>query len=130
MTIPIQAATARAAKFRLAAYVYLHYAILLELGAYVMWRNDLLAHNWGPPAAWVFGFAPIVAGSVFLGLLRWQNVWFARVIWLIGAGRFPAYIHGAFVVSDTGPLAPSLYLTALVAGVINMWILGRAAWDY
>jgi len=119
----------RDAKFRQAAFVYLHFAVLYEAAAYVMWRNDLLAHNWGPPALWVFVFAPIVAGSVFVGLLRWRNAWFPRVIWLIGLGRLPALIHGAFVQSDTGPLAPSLYLTAIVVSVINMWMLARAGWD-
>jgi hypothetical protein len=61
--------------------------------------------------------------------LRWHNVWFARAIWLLGAGRLPTLIHFAFVTIDTGVLAPSLYLTALVASLINMWMLARAAWD-
>ena len=48
---------------------------------------------------------------------------------LVGAGRLPSLIHFAFVTTDTGVLAPSLYLTALVASVINMWMLARAGWD-
>lgn len=120
---------ARAKKFRQAAWVYLHYAILLEVGAYTMWRLDVLPRNWGPPALWVFVFAPVVFGSVFLGLWRWQNAWFTRAVWLVGIGRLPDLVHRAFVVSDTGPFAPSMYLTAIVATVLNLWMLARAGWD-
>ncbi|MBI4502191.1 MAG: hypothetical protein HY700_13650 [Gemmatimonadetes bacterium] len=116
-------------KFRQAAFVYLHFGILYEAGAYAMWRNGLIPENWGPPWIWVLIVGPFVAGSVFVGLLRWQKPWFAALIWLIGAGRLPTLIHGAFVTSDTGVLAPSFYLTALVVSVINLWMLARAAWD-
>ena len=130
MSPPTELTPARSAKFRQAAFVYLHVAILYEAGAYAMWRLGLLPNTrWGgPPGLWLI-IGPVVAGAVFVGLLRWQNVWFARVIWLIGAGRLPTLIHFAFVTTDTGVLAPSLYLTAIVAVVINMWMLARAAWD-
>src|SRR5262245_65084965 len=107
---------ARAAKFRQAAFVYLHFGILYEAGAYTMWRLGLLPNTrWGgPPGLWLL-LGPIVVGLVFYGLYRWQNVWFARVIWLIGAGRLTTLIHFGFVLTDTGVLAPSLYLTVLVA---------------
>lgn len=120
---------ARARKFRQAAFAYLHYAVLLEVGAYTMWRLDILPRNWGPPVVWVFVAVPVAAGLVFLGLLWWQNVWWARLVWLSVAGRLPWLAHRAFVVGETGELATSMYLTALVATVATMWMLARAAWD-
>jgi hypothetical protein len=129
-TRPPAADPDRAKKFRQAAFVYLHFGILYEAGAYTMWRLGLLPNTrfGGPPGVWLV-VGGLVAGAVFLGLLRWQNVWFARAIWLLGAGRLPTLIHFAFVTTDTGVLAPSLYLTALVASVITLWMLARAAWD-
>lgn len=125
----MQTDTARARKFRQAAFTYLHFGILYEAGAYAMYRQDLIPRNWGPPEVWVFVVGPLAAGLVFFGLLKWQKPWFAALIWVIGAGRLPTLIHGAFVLADTGALAPSFYLTALVVSVINMWMLARAAWD-
>jgi hypothetical protein len=129
-TIHLETTISRATKFRQAAFVYLHFGILYEAGAYTMWRLGLLPNTrfGGPPGAWLF-IGALVAGAVFVGLLKWQNVWLARIIWLVGAGRLPSLIHFAFVTTDTGVLAPSLYLTALVASVINMWMLARAGWD-
>jgi hypothetical protein len=119
---------ARARKFRLAAFVYLHVSVLYEAAAYVMWRQDLLPRNFGPPVAWLV-MGALVAGAVFVGLLRWQNAWFARVIWLVHGLRLPSLMDGAFVLSTTRPLAPGFYLTAIVVVVINLWMLARAAWD-
>ena len=119
----------RIRKWRQAAFSYLHFGILYEAGAYAMYRQGLIPVNWGPPAIWVFVAGPLVALGVFFALLRWRNRWFAGVIWAVGAGRLPTLIHGAFVVADTGALAPSFYLTALVVSVINMWMLARAIWD-
>ncbi len=118
----------RARKFRQAAFVYLHVSILYEAAAYVMWRQDLLPRNFGPPVLWLVAGA-VVAGAVFVGLLRWQNVWLVRIIWLVHGLRLPSLIDGAFVLSNTRPLAPSFYLTAIVVVVINLWMLARAAWD-
>ena len=109
--------------------MYLPFGLLYEAGAAAMWRNGLIPENWGPPWIWVLVVGPLVAAGVFVGLLRWQKPWFAGLIWLIGAGRLPTLIHGAFVTSDTGVLAPGFYLTALVVSVINLWMLARAAWD-
>ncbi len=119
---------ARARKFRQAAFVYLHVSILYEAAAYVMWRQDLMPRNFGPPLVWLV-MGAVVAGAVFVGLLRWQNVWFVRAIWLVHGLRLPSLIDGAFVLSNTRPLAPSFYLTAIVVVVINLWMLARAAWD-
>jgi len=125
----VEASTSRETKFRQAAFVYLHVAMLYEAGAYTMWRLGLMPHTrFGPPEPWLI-IGPVVAGAVFVGLLRWRNIWFARAVWLIGAGRLPDLIHRAFVPADTGVLAPSLYLTAIVAVMINMWMLARAGWD-
>ena len=123
---------ARALKYRQAAFVYLHFGILYEAGAYVMYRQDLLPSNaaFGPPPwVWVFILGPAIAGAFFVALLLRPSPWLAGILWLIGAGRLPTLIHGAFVTADSGPLAPSLYVTALVVSVINMWMLARAAWD-
>lgn len=119
---------ARARKFRQAAFVYLHVSILYEAAAYVMWRQDLLPVNWGPGWLWLI-LGAVIAGAVFVGLLRWQNVWFVRVVWLVHGLRLPTLIDGAFVLSNVRPLAPSFYLAAMVVVVINLWMLARAAWD-
>jgi hypothetical protein len=119
---------ARARKFRQAAFVYLHVALLYEMAAYVMWRQDLLPRNWG--AGWIWLVAGgLVGGGVFLGLLRWQHQWFARVIWVVHGLRLPTLIHRAFITTDLGPIDPSFYLVAIVVVVINLWTLARAAWD-
>jgi hypothetical protein len=123
---------ARALKFRQASFVYLHFSILYEAGAYVMYRQELLPANAAlgpPPWVWVFVLGPLVAGSFFIALLKRPSAWLAGILWFIGAGRIPTLIHGAFITTDTGALAPSLYLTALIVSVINMWMLARAAWD-
>jgi hypothetical protein len=119
---------ARARKFRLAAFVYLHVALLYEYAAYTMWRSDLLPRNWGPGWIWLI-LGAVVGGAVFVGLLWWQNEWFARVIWLVHGLRLPSLIEGAFVLTVTRPLAPSFYLTAIVVVVVNLWTLARAGWD-
>jgi len=74
---------ARARKFRQAAFVYLHVAVLYEASAYAMWRHGLLPVGRGPGWVWLIA-GGLVAAAIFLGLLRWQNVIFARVIWEIG----------------------------------------------
>jgi hypothetical protein len=119
---------ARARKFRQAAFVYLHVAILYEAAAYAMWRHGLLPVGRGPAWLWLIGGA-IVAGAIFYGLLRWQNVIFARVIWVIHSMRLPSLISSAFIVTVEGGLTRGFYVTALVVVVINLWMLARAAWD-
>ena len=119
----------RARKFRQAAFVYLHVAILYEAAAYAMWQNGVLpTGGWGPPWAWLLA-GGAVALAVFWGLLRWQNVWFARAIWLIHGLRLPSLISGAFLRGTDGQIATSFYLTAIVVVVVNLWFLARAGWD-
>jgi hypothetical protein len=118
----------RRAKFRQAAFVYLHVAILYEAAAYVMWRQELLPTRFGPPWMWLL-FAAAITAVVLYGLLRWQNVWFARAIWLMHGLRLPALIQGAFFAGEEARVVPAFYLTAIVVVVINLWMLARAAWD-
>jgi len=119
----------RATKFRQAAFVYLHVALLYEAAAFAMWRAHRLPYSrLGPPALWLV-LGAVVAGLVFVALLRWQNVVFARVVWLLHGLRLPPLVHGAFFAGESGALPPALYLTAIVAVMINLWMLARAAWD-
>ena len=118
----------RERKFRQAAFVYLHVAILYEAAAYVMFRNGVLPYRFGSPIIWMV-LGALVAGFIFYGLLRWQNVWFARVVWALHGLRIPALINGAFLAGAEARMAPSFYLTALVVVMINLAMLARAAWD-
>jgi hypothetical protein len=119
----------RAAKFRQAAFVYLHVAILYEAAAYAMWRSGRLPFTrLGPPWLWLL-LGALVAGLVFLGLLRWQNVWFARTIWVLHGLRLPPLVHGAFFAGTAAPMPSAFYVTAIVVVTINLWMLARAAWD-
>jgi hypothetical protein len=118
----------RATKFRQAAFVYLHVAILYEAAAYAMWRAGRLpSTRLGPAWLWLI-LGGLVAGLVFVALLRWQNILFARVIWAVHGLRLPSLIHGAFF-AGVGALPPAFYLTAMLAVVINLWMLARAGWD-
>jgi hypothetical protein len=118
----------RETKFRQAAFAYLHVAILYEAAAYVMWRQGLLPDRFGPPVIWLILAALVTAGVVY-GLLCWQNVWFARVVWLVHGLRLPALINGAFFAGADARIVPAFYITAIVVVVINLWMLARAAWD-
>jgi FtsH-binding integral membrane protein len=127
-TAPTPHDPARARKFRQAAFVYLHVAILYEAAAYAMWRGGLLPTGRGPGWLWLV-LGALVAGAIFLGLLRWQNVWFARVVWLIHGLRLPSLIGSAFISVAEGGLTRAFYITAIVVVTINLWMLARAAWD-
>jgi hypothetical protein len=119
----------RAAKFRQAAFVYLHVAILYEAAAYAMWRANMLpSSRLGPAWLWLI-LGGVVALAVFFALLRWQNVTFARVVWALHALRLPALVKGAFITSVQTPMPRSFYITAIVVVTINLWMLARAAWD-
>ncbi len=120
--------SAREAKFRQAAFVYLHVAILYEAAAYVMMRHGLLPSRFGPPAVWLL-LAAAVAGAIVFGLLRWRNPWFPRAVWLLHGLRLPALIDGAFFATDQARVVPAFYLTAIVVVMINLWMLARAGWD-
>jgi hypothetical protein len=120
---------ARATKFRQAAFVYLHVAILYEAAAYAMWRANMLpSSRLGPAWLWLI-LGGVVGVAVFFGLLRWQNATFARVIWALHALRLPALIKGAFITSMPSPMPRAFYITAIVVVTINLWMLARAAWD-
>ena len=119
----------RSAKFRQAAFVYLHVSLLYEAAAYAMWRAGRLPFTrLGPPWLWLI-LGAVVAGLVFFGLLRWQNVTFARVIWALHGLRLPPLIHGAFFAGTSAVAPSSFYVTAIVVVTINLWMLARAAWD-
>jgi hypothetical protein len=121
--------TARARKFRQAAFVYLHVAILYEAAAYAMWRAHMLpSTRLGPAWLWLI-LGGVVAFAIFLALLRWQNVTFARVIWALHALRLPALVKGAFITTVQSPMPRAFYITAIVVVTINLWMLARAAWD-
>ena len=115
-------------KFRQAAFVYLHITLLYEAAAWVMWRRGLLPTRFGP--SWIWLLVGLAIGLlVFFVLLRWQRPWVARTVWLLHGLRLPALVNGAFFAGDAGRVVPAFYLTALVAVVINLWMLARAGWD-
>jgi hypothetical protein len=119
----------RAAKFRQAAFVYLHVAILYEVAAYVMWRRNLLpSTRVGPAWLWLI-LGAVVGIAIFIGLYRFQNVWLARIIWGIHGLRLPALVQGAFFTTGPHVAPPSFYITAIVVVMINLWMLARAGWD-
>jgi hypothetical protein len=120
---------ARATKFRQAAFVYLHVAILYESAAYAMWRANMLpASRLGPGWVWLI-LGAVVGLGVFYALLRWQNVIFARVVWVIHGMRLPSLIPYAFFTATEGAMTRAFYVTAIVVVTINLWMLARAAWD-
>ena len=118
----------RVAKFRQAAFVYLHVAILYEAAAYAMAGTGRLPTRFGPPWVWLVAGAAIAA-IVFVGLYRWRNVWFARVVWGLHGLRLPTLVSGAFFAGVDATTPPRFYLTAIVVVVINLWMLARAGWD-
>lgn len=118
---------ARVAKFRQAAFVYLHVAILYEAAAYVMIGGGRVPT--GGRAWFWLGAGALVGGLVFVGLYRWRNVWFARVIWVIHGLRLPFLIEGAFFAASDSRAPPSFHMVAIVVVMINLWMLARAGWD-
>jgi hypothetical protein len=124
-----QHSATRATKFRQAAFVYLHVAILYESAAYAMWRSNMLpSTRLGPAWLWLL-LGGVVALVIFFALLRWQNVTFARVVWALHALRLPALVKGAFITVAQSPMPRAFYITAIVVVMINLWMLARAAWD-
>ena len=134
MSVPVSDSRAgvaterRALKFRQAAFVYLHVAILYEAAAWAMMRRGLLPSRFGPPWIWML-VGGVVAALVFVGLSRWQNVWFARAVWAVHGLRIPALVSGAFFSEEAPRVPPVFYLTALIVVIINLWMLARAGWD-
>lgn len=120
-------APARQAKFRQAAFVYLHVAILYEGTVWALHGSGRLPDR-GPVAVWLLAGAAIAA-FVFWGLWSWQSAWFARIVWALGALRLPTLIEGAFVPDPDPALPPAFYLTALAIVLVNLAALARAGWD-
>ena len=125
---PVQWPEERARKFRQAAFVYLHVTVLYEAAALVMFREGQIPVRFGPPVLWLtIGLA--VGLAIFWGLLRWQNAWLARIVWLMNCYRCVPLIRSAFVAGAAPNFVPSAYVFALIVVIINMWMLARAGWD-
>lgn len=118
----------RSAKYRQAAFAYLHVGLLYEAAVWSMAGAGVLPAGRGPVGVWLAVGAVIVA-FVFWGLWSWQNPWFARAIWALHALRLPFLIEGAFSPAAEPTLRPGFYVTALVVVVINLGFLARAGWD-
>lgn len=118
----------RETKFRQAAFVYLHITVLYEAAAWVMWRHGMLPTRFGP--AWIWLLVGLGVGlSVFFLLLLVRRPWVPRAVWLVHGLRLPALIDGAYFAGEAGRVVPAFYITALVAVVVNLWMLARAGWD-
>ena len=121
--------TWRELKFRQAAFIYLHAAILREASAYEMWRAGLLPFSpLGSPLPWLIAGA-FVAVLVFFGILRWQNVYFVRVVWALDAVLLFPLIRYAFFAGADRPIPRSFYMVGIAVILITLWMLARAAWD-
>lgn len=119
---------ARSAKFRQAAFVYLHVGILYEMAVLVLWRQELMPADRGPVWLWLV-FGAVVVALVFWGLWSWQNAWVARAVWALHALRVPVLIEGAFFPAAGARIPAGFYLTALGVVLVNLWMLARAGWD-
>jgi hypothetical protein len=117
----------RTAKFRQAAFVYLHVGLLYEAVVLSLARAGLLPVDRGPAWMWL-AIGAVILAVVFWGLWSWQNAWFARVIFGLHALRLPALIEAAFL-QEGGVLPPSFYAVALLVVLVNLWMLARAGWD-
>lgn len=120
--------SSHAAKFRQAAFVYLHVGILYLAAVWAIHGQGLLPEGRGPIGVWM-AMGVLIIAVVFLGLWRYMNVWVARVVWALHALRAPALIEGAFFPDPAAALPPAFYLTALVVVLVNLWMLARAGWD-
>ena len=119
----------RALKFRQAAFAYAHVAILYEAAAYAMWRRNILpGTTLGPAWLWLV-LGAVVAGVVFYALYFRQNVWVARVVWVVHGLRLPTLVRGAFFAEASAVMTPSFYLVAIVVVMVNLWMLARAGWN-
>jgi hypothetical protein len=119
---------ARVRKFRQAAFVYLHVALLYEIGVYVIGTHGGLPTRFGPYAMWL-AIGGAVSGAIFAGLYWWRSAWLARIVFVIHAGRLSWAMNGAFFSGPEARLDPALYKFALVVILINLWMLARAGWD-
>jgi protein-S-isoprenylcysteine O-methyltransferase Ste14 len=120
---------ARRAKFRQAAFVYLHVGLLYEAAAIAMHRYELLPERFGPPALYL-ALGVVITALVFAGLYWAQNEWVARVVWAIQAFRIPSLVsRGFFYNLAIMRLPPVFYIAALIVVLVSMWMLARAGWD-
>lgn len=119
---------ARSRAFRQAAFVYLHVGLLYEMAVVVLDRQGLLPAGRGPVWLWLALGALIVA-IVFWGLWFRESTWLARAVWALHSLRLPALLDGAFFPEATQPIPPEFYLAALLAVLVNLWMLARAGWD-
>lgn len=126
-TVPDRSAR-REAKFRQAAFVYLHVGLLYEAAVWSMGQAGLLPEARGPVWVWLLVGAAVVA-VVFWGLWSWQNRWFARAVWALHSLRLPALVEGAFFPAEASRLPGGFYLTALGVVLVNLAFLARAGWD-
>lgn len=125
----LELSTSRLLKIRQAAFVYLHVALLREAAAYEMWRAGLLPYSpLGSPTPFLV-LGAIIAGVVFVALLRWHNVHFVRLLWVVHVAWLFPLIRYAFFAGADRPIPRSFYVTAIVAVMVAMWALARAAWD-
>lgn len=120
-------------KYRQAAIVYLHMAILYEAAVYVFWRQGILPEARGPAWLWLL-IGAVLSGLISYALWRWQHRWLAITIWALGTLRIPVLIEGAFFEKahtfvDAAQIPGSFYLTALVIVLINLGMLARAGFD-
>ena len=120
---------ARRAKFRQAAFVYLHVGLLYEAAAIAMRNYELLPERFGPPGLYL-ALGVVITALVFAGLYWAQNEWVARVVWAIQAFRLPPLVsRGFFYTLATMRLPPAFYIAALIVVLVSMWMLARAGWD-
>ncbi len=115
-------------KYRQAAIVYLHVGILYLFAVHVMGGAGVIPAERGPVWLWLILGAAVLGGVVW-GLWRWQNPWFARLIWGLHSLRIPWLVQGAFFPAIDAQVPPSFYLTALTIVLVNLGMLARAAWD-
>lgn len=128
-----QQAIDRSRKYRQAAIVYLHVAILYEGAVYVFKRQGILPEARGPAWLWLL-LGALLAGMITYALWRWQHRWLAITVWALHSLRIPVLIEGAFfgkahTFVDAAQVPPSFYLTALVIVLINLAFLARAGFD-
>lgn len=121
--------SARELKFRQAAFVYLHAAVLREASAYEMWRAGLLPFSpLGSPLPWLV-IGGFVALLVFFAILRWRNVHFVRILWVLDAILLFPLIRYAFFAGADRPIPRSFYIVGIGVIMITLWMLARAGWD-
>lgn len=118
----------RSAKFRQAAFVYLHLGLLYEATVWSVYQAGAMSRVPGPMGLWLVAGGVIVA-LVFWGLWSRQNPWVARLVWLLGIIRLPTLVRGAFLPSMESALSPAFYAAALIVVLVNLWFLARAGWD-